>query len=215
VPVIFRDSGAIRVLGSKRQKNVSAAFPSVRPPEAVLVKHPAGDLLIDTGNSSHYDQGNFRVPLCDLAQTQNPLAGPAQAESAASGFVAPHRRRSREVALGHPVACALGSRRRLDGSAASARVALTRRVAICSRPERSGQGIRDYRRTPKSFRPVAAPTLRFEPVPYETFDESADLYRDGSVVAVPLRGPYPREAWAIFVNLSPTATPVLRRRRRR
>jgi glyoxylase-like metal-dependent hydrolase (beta-lactamase superfamily II) len=54
----------------------------------------------------------------------------------------------------------------------------------------------------QKFPPVAAPTLRFEPTPYETFDESADLYRDGSVVVVPLRGHTPGSV-GIFVNLSP------------
>ena len=47
------------------------------------------------------------------------------------------------------------------------------------------------------------PTLQFEPKPYEIFDESADLYRDGSVVVVPLRGHTPGSV-GIFVNLSPT-----------
>src|SRR5207245_2506867 len=50
--------------------------------------------------------------------------------------------------------------------------------------------------------PVDAPTLRFELTPYETFDESADLYKDGSVVVVPLRGHTPGSV-GIFVNLSP------------
>src|SRR5260370_2795865 len=54
----------------------------------------------------------------------------------------------------------------------------------------------------QKFPPVAAPTLRFEPTPYETFDESADLYRDGAVVVVPLRGHAPGRV-GIFVNLSP------------
>jgi len=44
------------------------------------------------------------------------------------------------------------------------------------------------------FPAAAAPTLRFEPTPYETFDESADLYKDGTVIVVPLRG-IRRGAW--------------------
>ncbi len=47
------------------------------------------------------------------------------------------------------------------------------------------------------------PTLQFEAKPCEIFDESADLYRDGSVVVVPLRGHTPGSI-GIFVNLSPT-----------
>jgi len=45
--------------------------------------------------------------------------------------------------------------------------------------------------------------LRFEPTPYETFDESTDLYGDGSVVVVPLRGHTPGSV-GIFLNLAPT-----------
>jgi len=48
----------------------------------------------------------------------------------------------------------------------------------------------------------SAPTLQFEAKPYESFDESADLYKDGSVVVVPLRGHTPGSV-GIFVNLSP------------
>jgi glyoxylase-like metal-dependent hydrolase (beta-lactamase superfamily II) len=54
----------------------------------------------------------------------------------------------------------------------------------------------------QKFPPVDAPTLKFEPKPYETFDESADLYGDGSVVVVPLRGHTPGSV-GIFVNLDP------------
>ncbi len=52
------------------------------------------------------------------------------------------------------------------------------------------------------FPPADTPTLKFSPQPYETFDESADLYGDGSVVAVPLRGHTPGSV-GVFVNLSP------------
>jgi glyoxylase-like metal-dependent hydrolase (beta-lactamase superfamily II) len=37
----------------------------------------------------------------------------------------------------------------------------------------------------------SAPTLQFDAKPYEVFDESADLYCDGSVVVVPLHGHTP------------------------
>ncbi|HVH72365.1 MAG TPA: hypothetical protein VNB49_14810, partial [Candidatus Dormibacteraeota bacterium] len=49
---------------------------------------------------------------------------------------------------------------------------------------------------------VNAPTLQFEPKPYETFDESADLYRDGSVLVVALRG-HTSGSVGVFVNFSP------------
>jgi glyoxylase-like metal-dependent hydrolase (beta-lactamase superfamily II) len=52
------------------------------------------------------------------------------------------------------------------------------------------------------FPPADSPTLKFDPHPYETFDESADLYGDGSVVVVPLRGHTPGSV-GIFMNLDP------------
>jgi N-acyl homoserine lactone hydrolase len=45
--------------------------------------------------------------------------------------------------------------------------------------------------------------LHFESKPYETFDESADIFGDGSVVVVKLPGHTPGSI-GIFVNLSPT-----------
>jgi len=53
----------------------------------------------------------------------------------------------------------------------------TAKTAISARSERSGLGLR-MPCTPK-ISTRCAPTLRFEPTPYETFDESADLYKDG------------------------------------
>src|SRR5262249_21197558 len=40
----------------------------------------------------------------------------------------------------------------------------------------------------KTLPKPTTPTLQFDPKPYETFDENADLYQNGSVVVVPLRG---------------------------
>jgi glyoxylase-like metal-dependent hydrolase (beta-lactamase superfamily II) len=45
--------------------------------------------------------------------------------------------------------------------------------------------------------------LPFRPVPYEIFDESADFFGDGTVVAVPLHGHTPGSI-GVFVNLGPT-----------
>src|SRR5258708_23524460 len=42
---------------------------------SVLVKHPAGDLLIDTGSSSHYDQELSGFPFATLLEL-NTLSGP-------------------------------------------------------------------------------------------------------------------------------------------
>ena len=55
----------------------------------------------------------------------------------------------------------------------------------------------------KALPQIAAPSLRFDATPYETFDQSVDLYKDGAVVVVPLAGHTPGSV-GIFVNLSPT-----------
>jgi hypothetical protein len=45
--------------------------------------------------------------------------------------------------------------------------------------------------------------IAFQPRPYETFDESADVFGDGSVVVVKLPGHTPGSV-GVFVNVSPT-----------
>jgi N-acyl homoserine lactone hydrolase len=45
--------------------------------------------------------------------------------------------------------------------------------------------------------------LHFEPAPYENFDESADLFGDGSIVIVKLPGHTPGSI-GVFVNVTPT-----------
>jgi N-acyl homoserine lactone hydrolase len=82
-------------------------------------------------------------------------------------------------------------------------VLLTREeLQFANDPEAQAKGFTIAAHTQK-FPPVGAPTLKFDATPYETFDESADLYKDGSVVVVPLRGHTPGSV-GIFVNLSPT-----------
>src|SRR5258708_27648252 len=51
------------------------------------------------------------------------------------------------------------------------------------------------------FPPTDSPTLKFDPRPYETFDESTDLYGADSVVVVPRPGHTPGDG-GICVNLA-------------
>jgi glyoxylase-like metal-dependent hydrolase (beta-lactamase superfamily II) len=82
-------------------------------------------------------------------------------------------------------------------------VLLTREeLQFANDPEAQAKGFTIAAHTQK-FPPASAPTLKFDATPYETFDESIDLYKDGSVVVVPLRGHTPGSV-GIFVNLSPT-----------
>ena len=168
---------------------------------SILVRHPAGDLLIDTGDSSHFAQDVsiypfwLRLKLKSLAGQLNPevplpdlLRRAGEDPAKLRWAILSH------VHLDH--AGGLMDLRRLP-------VLMTREEILFandSAAQAKGYVIAAYT---KALPNPNAPTLQFEPKPYETFDESADLYHDGSVVVVPLRGHTPGSV-GIFVNLSPT-----------
>ncbi len=168
---------------------------------SVLVKHPAGDLLIDTGNSSHYDQEISGFPFATWLKLKS-LAGQLKPKVPLPDLL---RRIGEDPAK---LRWAILSHAHLDHAGGLTDlprlpVLLTREeLQFAADPSVQARGYVIAVHTQK-FPPVAAPTLQFEPAPYETFDESADLYKDGSVVVVPLRGHTPGSV-GIFVNLSPT-----------
>jgi len=168
---------------------------------SVLVKHPAGDLLIDTGSSTHYDQEISGFPFATWLKLKS-LAGQLKPKVPLPDLL---RRIGEDPAK---LRWAILSHVHLDHAGGlmdlpHLPVLLTREeLQFAADPSVQAKGYVIAAHT-KEFPPVAAPTLRFEPTPYETFDENADLYRDGSVVVVPLRGHTPGSV-GIFVNLSPT-----------
>jgi glyoxylase-like metal-dependent hydrolase (beta-lactamase superfamily II) len=168
---------------------------------SVLIKHPAGDLLIDTGNSSHYDQEISGFPFATWLKLKS-LAGLLKPKVPLPDLlrrISEDPAKLRWVILSHVHLDHAGGLMDLPPLP----VLLTREeLQFAADPSVQAKGYVIAAHTQK-FPPVAAPTLRFEPSPYETFDESADLYRDGSVVVVPLRGHTPGSV-GIFVNLSPT-----------
>ena len=109
---------------------------------SVLVKHPAGDLLIDTGNSSHFAEEVRRLPILGAAETQI-ACGRTESKSSAAGPATTHRRRSRQGAVGDSFARASRPRGRADGLAADAGAADARRAAICERSKSAGQRFHD------------------------------------------------------------------------
>jgi glyoxylase-like metal-dependent hydrolase (beta-lactamase superfamily II) len=167
---------------------------------SVLVKHPAGDLLIDTGSSSDYDQEISGYPFATWLKLKA-LAGQLKPKVPLPELL---RRIGEDPAK---LRWAILSHVHLDHAGGlmdlpHLPVLLTREeLQFASDPSVQAKGYVIAVHTQK-FPPVAAPTLRLEPTSYETFDESADLYRDGSVVVVPLRGHTPGSV-GIFVNLSP------------
>jgi glyoxylase-like metal-dependent hydrolase (beta-lactamase superfamily II) len=199
VPVISRIPGisACWVETAKTFSNFS--FGSTAG--SVLVRHPAGDLLIDSGSSSHYDQEISGYPFATWLKLKS-LAGQLKPKAPLPDLL---RRIGEDPAK---LRWAVLSHAHLDHAGGLVDlpplpVLLTREeLQFAADPGVQARGYVIAAHTQK-FPPVAAPTLRFESAPYETFDESADLYRDGSVVVVPLRGHTPGSV-GIFVNLSPT-----------
>jgi glyoxylase-like metal-dependent hydrolase (beta-lactamase superfamily II) len=167
---------------------------------SVLVKHPAGDLLIDTGSSSHYDQEISAFPFATWLKLKS-LAGQLKPKVPLPDLlrrVGEDPAKLRWVILSHVHLDHAGGLMDLPHLP----VLLTREeLRFAADPSVQAKGYVIAAHTQK-FPPVASPTLRFEPAPYETFEESADLYKDGSVVVVPLRGHTPGSV-GIFMNLSP------------
>jgi N-acyl homoserine lactone hydrolase len=166
---------------------------------ALLVRHPGGDVLIDAGNSSHiheeirpYGFGDWLwlrsipgafppKPRLDLA-----LLG-LGVDPAKLAFVIPTHAHVDHVGglmdlpevpvllLPEELALVAQASKELRFEVMPAHAALLARSA-----------------TP----------LKLEPNPYEVFDAHADLFGDGSIVVVPLRGHTPGSV-GVFVNISP------------
>jgi len=167
---------------------------------SILVKHPAGDLLIDTGNSSHFDDEIRGYPFGTWLKLRF-LAGQLKPEVALPQLL---RRVGEDPAK---LRWAILSHVHLDHAGGlmdlpHLPVLLPREeLQFANDPGVQANGFVIALHTQK-FPRADAPTLKFEAKPYETFDESSDLYKDGSVVVVPLRGHTPGSL-GIFVNLSP------------
>jgi glyoxylase-like metal-dependent hydrolase (beta-lactamase superfamily II) len=167
---------------------------------SVLVRHPAGDLLIDAGNSSHFDDEIRGFPFGTWLKLKL-LAGELKVESPLPQLlhqIGEEPAKLRWAILSHVHLDHAGGLMDLPPLP----VLLTREeLQFANDPNVQARGYVIAAHT-KKFPAVAAPTLKFDPLPYETFDESADLYKDGSVVVVPLRGHTPGSV-GIFVNLLP------------
>ena len=166
----------------------------------IVVKHPAGTLLIDTGNSSHFDEEVSGYPFWRRFMLKN-LAGQLNPD-------VPLRELLRLINEDpDKVRWVILSHTHLDH--AGGLMDLPRLPVLLSKeelqyafdPRVQANGLVIAAHTQR-FPSVGAPTLKFESRPYEIFDESADLYGDGSVVIVPLRGHTPGSV-GIFVNLDP------------
>ena len=175
-------------------------YPFAMTAGSILVKHPAGDLLIDTGNSMHFDDEIENYPFLLRLKLKN-LAGQLSPEvplPELMRLVGGDPTKVRWVILSHTHLDHAGGLMDLPRTP----VLLTREeLQFAFDPAVQAKGFVIPAHTQK-FPPAEAPTLKFDPRPYETFEESADLYGDGSVVVVPLRGHTPGSV-GVFVNLDP------------
>jgi len=167
---------------------------------SVLIRHPAGDLLIDTGSSSHFNEELRGYPFGTWLKLRS-LAGQLTPKIPLPELL---RRAGEDPAK---VRWAILSHAHLDHAGGlmdlpPVPVLLTsEELRFAADPKVQADGYVIAAHTQK-FPPINTPTLEFAPRPYEIFDESADLYGDGSVVVVPLRGHTPGSV-GIFVNLAP------------
>ncbi len=167
---------------------------------SVLVKHPAGDLLIDAGSSTHFNEEIHGYPLMIWLKLRL-LAGQLTPEISLQELL---RLAGEDPAQ---IRWAILSHVHLDHAGGlmdlpRVPVLLTAeelQFAVDPSIQAKGYVIAAHA---KKFPPPDKPTLHFLLQPYEIFDESADLYGDGSVVVVPLRGHTPGSV-GIFVNLAP------------
>ena len=166
---------------------------------SILVRHRGGDLLIDTGNSTYFNDEIRNFPFLTWLKLRS-LAGQLTPDVSLPTLL---------LRVGEKPAdlhWAILSHVHLDHAGGlmdlpTLRVLLPpEEIKFAHDPAAQAKGFVIAAYAAK-FPPPDAPTLHFAPKPYEIFDESVDLYDDGSVVVVPLRGHTPGSV-GIFVNLA-------------
>lgn len=164
----------------------------------LLVHHPSGDVVVDVGNSSRFheqirEQPFFSRQWLALVPGSNRVVHDAPEALRAAGQ---DPAVLRWVILSH-----------FHPDHAGGLVELPRVPVLVS-----GAEMQFVQRAKGSIHVIPAharvlsgrtSSLRFDAGPYENFDQSADLFGDGTIVLVPLRG-HTAGSVGTFVNLSPT-----------
>lgn len=166
---------------------------------SILVRHPGGDLLIDTGNSSRFNDDVKNFPFLSWLALRS-MAGqltpkiplPALLKKVGENDSHLHWAILSHVHLDHAGGL-------MDLPALPVLI-LREELQFANDPQAQAKGF--VMAAYASRISSQARILTFAPKPYEIFDESVDLYGDGSVVVVPLRGHTPGSV-GIFVNFTP------------
>ncbi|KAA6458237.1 MBL fold metallo-hydrolase [Acidobacteria bacterium AB60] len=166
----------------------------------LLIRHPQGSVLIDSGNSTHFQEEVADYPFWSHLHFEILTGGKSAAHRA------PDVLRSSGIDPS-TVSAVLLSHVHMDHAGG---VMDTPDVPVLLSPEeldfaKKNRDTRTIQVVPGHAREIQrrAHLLDFQPKAYETFDESADLFGDGSVVVVKLPGHTPGSV-GTFLNLSPT-----------
>jgi N-acyl homoserine lactone hydrolase len=165
----------------------------------LLIRHPQGDLLLDTGNSTHFSDelgtsGAFSSLLQRFLQGGGTVVATAPEALRRAGE---EPSLLRGIVLSHIHADHAGGVMDLPKTPV---VLSPEEVAFIEREKDKG-GFDVVRAHAIEIAGRKKP-IQWKPTPYENFDLSADYYGDGSVVFVPLSGHTPGSI-GTFVNRSP------------
>jgi N-acyl homoserine lactone hydrolase len=163
---------------------------------ALLVRHPQGDVLIDAGYSPHVREEVKHQPLLTRFFSESSLRGTRDWSTLTAAL-------QKVGATPEGLKWFIPSHAHLDHLGGM--VELTQ-VPVLLPPEE--QALIQSWQTRKEVFPEHAKAvegrmtaMRFEPRPYENFDESFDVFGDGAVVVARIPGHTPGSI-ATFVNLS-------------
>jgi N-acyl homoserine lactone hydrolase len=186
--------GGYGLAGTSDQEHWEITF------SGLLVRHPSGDLLLDAGNSSHFQEevssSNFFPGL--LQKTFQGGGKLVATAPEALRHVGEEPSALQAIALSH-----------FHGDHAGGLVDLPKTPVLLAPQEiafiasEKDHGGFDVLRAHAQAAEGRMKPIAFTRTPYENFDESADYYGDGSVVFVPLFGHTPGSI-GTFVNRSPS-----------
>jgi N-acyl homoserine lactone hydrolase len=165
----------------------------------LVIRHPKGTVLIDTGKSFRLEEEKKELYLYDsvlVDQIMGPLKDVAKAPEALRQ-VGEDPSKLKWILLTHTHGDHAGGVLDLPGIP----VLLPNEELNYLEEMKNAHSFHVFKDQAEAIEARAVP-LRFKPEPYSLFSESADLFGDGSIVVVPLFGHTPGSI-GVFVNAGP------------